>query len=90
MACEPVVAAAVMTVVPDGVGTVALNAPVASATVATTVVGFAVAPGCPADTSTVAPGVVVPVTVVVAPLAIDPADGDVIVTPTSEGGPGLT
>jgi hypothetical protein len=78
--------AAVITSLPEGVGTVALKAPLPSAVVVTTVVVLAGEPGWPEVTTTVAPGVVVPVTVVVAPVVIAPADGPVSVTATSDGG----
>jgi hypothetical protein len=66
------------TVVPDGVGTAAWKWPSASATAVTTEAVSVFDPGCPAEITTVAPGAVVPLTTVWAPVTAAPWDGDVI------------
>src|SRR5450755_3977886 len=77
-----------MIVVPVGIGIVAENAPCESATVATTVLVLAGDAGWPAATSTRAPGVVVPVTTVLAPVTVAPLAGEAIVTGVSAGAAG--
>ena len=87
VACDPRVTAALITVVPEGVGTLAWKWPVASATVVTTAVVSEGDPGWPAEMTTVAPGVVVPLTMAWDPELADPEDGDVIDIGSAAGGP---
>src|SRR6266511_4236674 len=85
----PLAAATVSTFVRKPTGTVALNAPVLSAVVATVADGAATSVGVPA-TTTRAPGAVVPVTVTVSPSTTVPLAGAVIVTGNAPGGPWST
>ena len=89
LACGPRTTVAVITIVPEGVGTLAWKWPVASATAVTTAVVSALDPGWPAEITTVAPGAVVPLTTVWAPAAAA-GDGDVIDIGSAVGGPFLT
>ena len=85
----PRVAATVTTDVPNGAGTVAENAPAWSASTVTTLVAPPVSVAVD-WTSTVAPGVVVPVTVTVGVVTVVPSAGAVTVTGSVPGGPDRT
>ncbi len=76
-----------ITVVPNGAGTVAENAPLASACTVTTEVVPPLSVAVEA-TSTVAPGAVVPVTSTVAVVTVAPSAGAVTWTGAAGGGVG--
>src|SRR5947209_20431193 len=70
---------------PDGVGTLTLKAPSDFATVVATRAESVEELGCPAATATAAPGAVIPLTTVLAPVAVAPGAGELIVSGSTAG-----
>ncbi len=83
----PTMAVAVIRVGPAGLGTVTLKPPSAPATVVSTLIESAGEPGCPAPTTTVAPGAVLPLTTVRVLAARVPGAGVIIVSGSTDGAP---
>jgi hypothetical protein len=86
---SPRVAVAVIVVVPNPTGRLAVQLPELSAVVLTTATDSS-SSGSHPSTSTVAPGVVVPLTAVVVEVVVEPGVGEVMVSGSVPGMPWVT